>query len=73
MSAELAIAEIRPMFSERRLAEFLDYRTRDGKPNTDSVRGLMQAGKLPPPDIRITQKRPLWKYETIMNWINAGS
>jgi len=71
-AVEFQVAQVQPMFSERRLAEFLDYYKRDGKPSTDSIRGLMAAGELPPPDKCIGKRRKLWKYETIMHWVNQG-
>jgi len=69
---EISVAEVRPLYSLRRLAELFDLRTRDGRPATDSVREWWHSGKLPPPDVRISRKCVYWKPETIEEYIRNG-
>jgi hypothetical protein len=69
---EIKITETRPLFSLRRLAEFFDCYTLDGRPATDSVREWWHQGKIPPPDVRITRKAVYWRPETIDEYIRNG-
>jgi hypothetical protein len=69
---EIQISAIRPLFSLRRLAEYFDLYTKDGRPATDSVREWWHQGRIPPPDVRISRKAVFWKPETIREYIRNG-
>jgi len=69
---EITIVQVRPLFSLRRLAEYFDLYTKDGRPATDSVREWWHSGKLPPPDFRLTRKSVYWKPETIDEFVRTG-
>jgi hypothetical protein len=69
---EIEVCGVRGLFSLRRLAEYFDCYTEDGKPATDSVREWWHAGKLPPPDVRLSRKAIYWKPETIRAFVESG-
>lgn len=72
MDEKIIINEVEPVFSIRKLAEYLDFHKSDGKPATDSVLELWHSGRIPPPDFRITRKAVYWKVQTIKNFIENG-
>lgn len=71
-ASEIKIDSVRPMFSTRRLAEFFDCKTAEGKPATDTVIDWWHSGKIPPPDCKISQKAVFWKPETIAAFVENG-
>jgi len=70
--AEISIAPEKPLFSLRRLAEYFDCLTEDGKPATDTIRDWWHSGRLPPPDVRMSKKAVFWKPTTIQAFIDGG-
>ncbi len=75
MQAEIKniqIEKVNPMFSLRRLAEFFDCYTEEGKPATDTILDWWHSGKIPPPDCRISRKAIYWLPTTIKNFIMSG-
>ncbi len=46
--AEIAVTATSPLFSLRRLAEYFDCYTEDGKPATDTVLEWWHSGRIPP-------------------------
>jgi hypothetical protein len=71
-TAEIVISPTAPLFSLRRLAEYFDCYTEDGKPATDTVLEWWHSGRIPPPDLRISRKAVYWKPETIEIFIQNG-
>ena len=69
---EVEITGIAPLFSLRRLAEFFDCYTAEGKPATDSILEWWHSGRIPPPDVRISRKAVYWRPETIDSFIRTG-
>lgn len=69
---EVQINGVEPLFSLRRLAEYFDCRTADGKPATDTILEYWHSGRIPPPDVRLSRKAVYWKPETISAFINSG-
>jgi hypothetical protein len=65
MSSEVKIKEVSPLFSIRRLAEYLDCQP-------DSILEFWHSGRIPPPDVRLSRKAVYWKPETISAFINSG-
>jgi len=71
-TAEIDISPTAPLFSLRRLAEYFDCYTEDGKPATDTVLEWWHSVRIPPPDLRISRKAVYWKPETIEIFIQNG-
>jgi hypothetical protein len=69
---EVAIEPVQPLFSIRKLAEYFDCYTEDGKPASETILGWWHSGRIPPPDFRISRKAVYWKPETIEIFINNG-
>jgi hypothetical protein len=69
---KIRLLEAVPLFSLRRLAEFFDCFTDEGKPATDTVLQWWHDGKIPPPDLRVTRKAIYWKPETVKEFIENG-
>ena len=67
--SEVEIAKVRPLYSLRRLAEYFDCYTNDGRPATDTILEWWHGGKLPPPDFRISRKAVYWLPETIEEFV----
>ncbi len=67
--AEIELHPTVPLFSLRRLAEYLDCFTEEGKPATDTILDWWHSGRIPPPDCRISRKAVYWKPETIESFI----
>ena len=68
----IALKSIKPMFNAKRLADFLGVETHNGEPATKTITQWVREGKLPPPDLRLSIKTILWKYETIMTFVESG-
>ena len=69
---EPKIEKIQPVFSLRRMAEYFDCYTENGKPATDTILEWWHSGRIPPPDIRISRKAIYWAPSTIRAFIENG-
>lgn len=70
---EIGIVKVCPLYSLRRLAEYFDCYTNDGRPATDTILEWWHSGRLPPPDVRISRKAVFWLPETIEEFVrNRG-
>lgn len=69
---EIEITNVRPLFSLRRLAQFFDLYTEDGRPATDSILEWWHSGRIPPPDVRISRKAVFGLHETIDEFVRNG-
>ena len=63
---DVMVEKIEPLFSTRRMAEYFDV-------DQDTVLDWWHAGKIPPPDHRMSARKIYWKPETINpNCKNTG-
>lgn len=72
MILEPDLREVTPLFSLKRLAEFFDCRTETGEPNTETICEWWHAGRIPPPDLRMSRKAVYWKPETVKSFVENG-
>jgi hypothetical protein len=54
------------------MAEYFDCKSEDGSPATDTILKWWRAGKIPPPDLSLSQKAVYWKPETVKSFVENG-
>lgn len=69
---DIELKTIEPLFSIRKLADFFDCKSVDGTPATNTIIEWWHAGKIPPPDLKLSRKAVYWKPETIRSFIENG-